>query len=200
MAKEFELKYQASPEILEEIQGNFSGFTPISMETTYFDTPDGAMKARRWTLRRRLENGTAVCSLKTPGDFIRRGEWEAEGEDILTLLPVLCQLGAPEELLSLTASGISPVCGARFTRLAARIQLEAGEVELALDQGVFLGGGRQVPFAEVEVELKEGTEEAALAFAGALAERFHLTPETRGKVERAMALGESAVDGDGFIV
>lgn len=200
MAKEFELKYQASPEILEEIQENFSGFTNISMETTYFDTPDGAMKARRWTLRRRLENGKAVCSLKTPGDFIRRGEWETEGEDIQALLPALCKLGAPEELLSLTASGISPVCGARFTRLAAQIALEAGVVELALDQGFFLGGGRQVPFAEVEVELKAGTEEAALAFARELAETFHLTPETRGKVERAMALGESAVDGDGFIV
>lgn len=200
MAKEFELKYQASPEILEKIQGKFSGFVPISMETTYYDTPDGAMKARRWTLRRRLENGRAVCSLKTPGDFIRRGEWEAEGEDILALLPALCQLGAPEELLSLTASGISPVCGARFTRLAARIQLEAGQVELALDQGVFLGGGRQVPFAEVEVELKAGAEEVALRFARELAEAFHLTPESRGKVERAMALGESAVDGDGFIV
>lgn len=188
MAKEFELKYQATPEILAEIQKEYSSFTPITMETTYFDTPDGAMKARRWTLRRRLENGKAVCSLKTPGDFIRRGEWELETGDIAAALPALCTLGAPEMLLSLTAQGIAPVCGARFTRLAALIDLPGGSVELALDQGSFLGGNREVPFAEVEVELKSGDEQVALDFAATLATQYGLKPETKGKVERAMAL------------
>lgn len=190
MAKEFELKYQATPEILAKIQEEYSNFVPIVMETTYFDTQNGAMKARRWTLRRRLENGKSLCSLKTPGDFIRRGEWETEGEDIAALIPVLCNLGAPQELLSLTAQGIAPVCGARFTRLAALISLPGGAVELALDQGAFQGGGREVAFAEVEVELKAGEEAVALAFAQDLANTYHLTPETKGKVERAMALAE----------
>lgn len=188
MGKEFELKYQASPEILEEIQKKFGTFTPITMETTYFDTPDGDMKALRWTLRRRLENGTSICSLKTPGDGLRRGEWETEGQDITAAVEVLLRLGAPESLLSYARKGLSPVCGARLVRLAQWIPVPGGTVELALDQGVFLGSSRQEPFSELEVELKSGTEEAAFAFAAQLAAEFGLQPEHRGKAERAMAL------------
>lgn len=188
MGKEFELKYQASPEILEKIQKKWGGFSPIAMETTYFDTPDGDMKALRWTLRRRLENGKSICSLKTPGDGLRRGEWEWEGADIAAAIYELCKLGAPEILLSYAEKGFAPVCGARLVRLARMTPVPGGRVELALDQGVFLGKGRQEPFSELEVELKSGTEEATLAFAAQLAAEYALQPEHRGKAERAMAL------------
>lgn len=188
MGKEFELKYQASPEILEKIQNKLGDFTPIAMETTYFDTPRGDLKALRWTLRRRLENGTAICSLKTPGDGLHRGEWAWEGEDITAAVYVLCKLGAPEILRSYAEQGFLPVCGARLVRLARLTPVPGGTVELALDQGVFLGSGRQEPFSELEVELKSGTEEAAVAFAARLAAEYALQPEHRGKAERAMAL------------
>ena len=55
MGREFELKYQATPETIAAIQAKFGEFTPISMETTYFDTEDLALRKRKWTLRRRLE-------------------------------------------------------------------------------------------------------------------------------------------------
>ena len=70
--------------------------------------------------------------------------------------------------------------------------LPLASVELALDRGVFLGGGKQQPFAEVEVELKEGSEEAAVRFAGKLARDFGLTPEHRSKIARARALADEA--------
>ena len=41
------------------------------------------------------------------------------------------------------------------------------------------------------VELKEGTDEAAIAFAKALAEEFGLVPEAKSKFARAMALAMS---------
>ena len=188
MAREFELKYQASPEILEKILKKYDDFVEISMETTYYDTPERDLKALRWTLRRRLENGRSVCSLKTPGDFIRRGEWEVEAPSLESVIGDLLALGAPEELGTYAARGLSPVCGAKFTRQAALLTLPEGTVELALDQGVFLGGGREQPFAEIEVELKSGSEEAALTFGARLAREYCLAPETKGKVERAMAL------------
>ena len=40
----------------------------------------------------------------------------------------------------------------------------------------------------VEAELKEGSEDAAAAFAIALAQEYGLRPETRSKIARAMAL------------
>lgn len=190
MAQEFELKYQASPEILEKILEKYPAQYRFTMETTYFDTPQQDLKQLRWTLRRRLENGRPVCALKTPGDFLHRGEWEVEAGEIPQALPTLCALGAPNGLLDFGKKGLFPVCGARFLRQAALLTLAGGTVELAADAGVFFADRRQQPFAEIEVELKSGAEEAALTFAAALAEEFSLIPETRGKVERAMALME----------
>ena len=59
---------------------------------------------------------------------------------------------------------------------------------LALDKGVLMGGGKEVPLCEVEVELKEGSDAAALAFAKVLAEEFGLTPEPLSKIARAQEL------------
>ena len=98
----------------------------------------------------------------------------------------LCKLGGPRELLSLT--GLQKVCAARFTRLASLLELPQCTVELALDQGVFLGGGREQPFSELEVELKQGSEEAAAAFAADLAREYGLREEPKSKVQRALAL------------
>ena len=61
-------------------------------------------------------------------------------------------------------------------------------MELALDQGYLLGGGKELPFSEVEVELKSGSEEAAVRFGQALAREMNLKPESRSKVARARAL------------
>ena len=69
------------------------------------------------------------------------------------------------------------------------VVLEDGtRVELALDAGVLTGGSHQQEFAEVEVELKEGSEESAVLFAKVLAAKFHLTPEPEAKVVRARKL------------
>ncbi len=190
MGREFELKYRADEAVIAAIGDAFGGFTAISMETTYYDTPERALSGLRWTLRRRLENGVSVCTVKTPAPGGARGEWETECADIAAAIPTLCSLGAPKELAALTAEGIVQVCGARFTRLAADIALEDCAVELALDRGVLLGGGKELPFAEVEVELKSGNEEAAVAFAEGLAARFSLVPETASKYKRALALAE----------
>jgi len=100
----------------------------------------------------------------------------------------LCQAGADWELMRITAGGLMETCGARFTRLAKQIDVPGGKVELALDQGVLIGKGKELPFWEVEVELKEGADEVASDFAKALAEEFRLTAEPKSKFVRAMAL------------
>ncbi len=191
MGREFELKYRTDQETLAAIREKFRSFTEISMETAYYDTPEGDLSRLHWTLRRRLENGRSVCTLKIPLPDGSRGEWETEHGEITGALEDLCKLGGPRELLTLTRKGLVPACAARFTRLAEELTLENARVELALDQGVLLGGGRELPFAEVEVELKEGSEAGAIAFAEALAAEFHLTPEPKSKVQRALALAET---------
>lgn len=190
MGREFELKYQATPETIAAIQAKFGEFTPISMETTYFDTEDLSLRQRRWTLRQRLENGKSVCTVKTPLPDGSRGEWETENADLSAGAKALCAMGAPKEILDYVNQGVTPFCGAKFTRLAKTIALPDGCVELALDEGVLLGGGQEKPFSEVEVELKSGGDDLAKAFAGALAKEFNLTEQPNSKLARAMALAQ----------
>ena len=188
MGREFELKYAATAADLAILKEKYPHLSPIAMETTYYDTPDGILGQMHWTLRRRMENGRSVCTLKTPTAGLGRGEWEIEYGDIADALPLLCKAGAPQELLVLTAKGVEPVCGARFTRLAGLVEAPGCTVELALDAGVLTGGGKEQSFTEVEVELKSGSEDAAIAFATLLARKMGLQPEHRSKVKRARDL------------
>ncbi|MGM9550426.1 MAG: CYTH domain-containing protein [Faecousia sp.] len=190
MGREFELKYRADSEKIAAIRAEFGDFAEIAMETAYYDAPDGALRRRKWTLRRRYENGKSVCTLKIPLPDGGRGEWETECGDIREAIPKLCKLGGPKELLTLTGNSLAETCAARFTRLAKVLILENCTVELALDQGMLLGGGKELAFAEVEVELKSGEEAAAVSFAGTLAREFGLVPEHKSKVQRAMELAQ----------
>ena len=190
MGREFELKYQATPETIAAIQAKLGEFTPISMETTYYDTEDLSLRQRKWTLRRRLENEKSVCTVKTPLPDGSRGEWETENADLAAGVRQLCAMGAPKEILDYVNLGVTPFCGAKFTRLAKTIVLPGGCVELALEEGVLLGGGQEKPFSEVEVELKSGGDDLAKAFAGALAKEFNLTEQPKSKLARAMALAQ----------
>ncbi len=188
MGRELEFKYGASPEAIGNIREKFSGFSPISMETTYYDTQDLKLSMHHWTLRRRMENGRALCTVKVPRDDGSRGEWEVESGNIMAALMDLCKMGAPWELMRCCAGGVYPLCGARFTRQAATLEIPGAVVELALDQGILTGRGREMPLCEVEVEYKSGSEAAALAFAAELAAEFGLEREPLSKFARARAL------------
>ncbi|MBE6978008.1 MAG: CYTH domain-containing protein [Ruminococcaceae bacterium] len=190
MGREFELKYAATPAIQAALRAQFGPWTEISMETTYFDTPDGALSAHRMTLRLRKENGITVCTLKTPLPDGSRGEWECPAESIDDGIRTLIALGAPKLVAGLTIQGIFPCCGAKFTRLAAQVPTADGMAELALDQGILLGGSKELPLCEVEVELKSGSEAAATALAQALAAAYSLSEEPKSKFRRAMDLAQ----------
>lgn len=197
MGVEFELKFRATPEQLDKVeQGIFGVVQVIEMETTYYDTPDGALSQRKYTLRRRMENGVSVCTLKTPEERkaegsvpyeAGRGEFEVNCDSIKDAIPELCKLSGVG-LTALTAGGVAPVCGARFTRVASTLELPECTVELALDRGVLLGGGREIPLCEMEVELKSGSREAAALYALALAQTYGMTREKHSKFRRALDL------------
>lgn len=190
MGIEFEMKFCATAQTQAALAARFPGnWQTIAMETTYYDTPDRILGQRMMTLRRRLENGESVCTVKTPESGGARGEWDCKCEDIRQALPELCKLGGPEILLSV-GDQLEVVCGARFTRQAILITTEDFTAELALDSGVLIGGGQETPLCEVELELKSGDQEALMLYARVLASRFHLTPERKSKFVRAMELAQ----------
>lgn len=191
MGIEFEVKFRTTPETLAAMEAALGGtFQTIHMETTYYDTREGGLSARWYTLRRRMENGKSVCTLKTPEKGLGRGEYEVCCPDITAAIPELCKLSKIADLPALTQDGLVAVCGAKFTRRAKTVTLPDCSVEIALDKGVLTGGTKSVPLCEVEVEQKGGSREAVLAYARALADRFALVPETGSKFRRALALAK----------
>ena len=192
MGKEFELKFLASPQVLQKILEEYGDFHGITMETHYYDTPDRKLGGLRWTLRRRLENGCSICGLKTPGKNLIRGEWEVEDEDMLSGVRKLCRMDVPEGFEEMVSGGLTEICGARFLRQAKILPTADGTAEIALDQGVFLGGGKEKAFSELEVELKTGSRAAAEALAGEIACKYGLKELQISKFERALQLSQEA--------
>lgn len=191
MAEEYERKYRADEPRQAAIARAFPGpWEEIPMATTYYDTPDGALSCRRWTLRHRMEGSRAVCTLKTPGQNQARGEWEVDCDCIDRALEPLSRAAHCPELLQLTCMGLEAVCGARFTRQAMLLVQPEFTAELALDSGVLCKGNLQCPLCEIELELKSGSREAMDAFAAEFAAQYDLVPEPRSKYARARSLDQ----------
>lgn len=196
MELEFKLAVK-SPVLLEQIlfdkviaQVRQGSYQMVNMGTVYYDTPDRRLSDLRWTLRLRQENENLVATLKTPGDGRARGEWECPAYSIQEAIPMLLEQGAPEKLTEVLADQpLEPVCVAQFTRRTADLAFADGTVcELCGDVGLLVGGGKEEPLCEIELELKSGDAEIVEAFAQELQERFGLTEELRSKFARASAL------------
>ena len=199
MGKEIEIKLAVPDEatllqILADASVGAARSAPwqrIRMETTYLDTPARELSARKWMLRRRMEDGEAVYTMKTPGNGYVRGEWASRRDALPEAVQEMIRRGAPAALAELTAGGVEPVCGVRFTRQTAELSLPGGtRCFFCADSGHFLGGARRRPFYEVELELSAGTLSGVLPFAEALKERYGLREEEKSKFLRAAELTE----------
>lgn len=190
MGIEYELKFKANMAALAAIAQAYAQYpqTHFDMETTYYDTVSGSLSARHYTLRRRMENGISVCTLKTPAAGFGRNEIELECGSIEDAIPALCASGAPEDFDKLVQDGLVAVCGAKFHRIAITLPSEDCILELALDSGTLTGGDKTIPLCEVEVELKEGDPQSADMLAQMLAVQYGLSPETHSKFRRALSL------------
>lgn len=188
MAIEFEMKYRATAEQQDAVKKAVIGdVATYRMESTYYDTPNGALSQMRCTLRRRLENDKTVYTLKMPATQ-GRAEFEVEAEALPQALAELCKLSNFAEPTLLQEGKLVAVCGAAFTRTAITTAAEGCVVEIALDSGVLTGGGKAIPLCEIEVELKSGSPEAAIAYANKLAQQYQLIPEPQSKFRRAYLL------------
>lgn len=190
MAVEYELKYRATPEILEQIQADFPGeYTVTEMTTTYYDTPGGDLAKLFWTLRHRREGDMHICTLKTPAGIDGRSEYEWNCEDIHEAIPHLCRQAGSNALAQLAERGLVETCGARFTRTARMFTAGSTATELALDRGVLVSGEKEEAFAELEVELKVGFREEADIIGLLLSQAYGLQVENKSKFLRSKELG-----------
>lgn len=197
MATETELKIEVGDlqlldciltgaEIRDAMQAAFSY---VKMQSVYYDTEDEFLAGNSVILRIRTENGRSVATVKTKGEGHSRGEWECQSETPEDAAEALIAAGAPKELRDAVKKGLTAICGADFTRIYAPLKLNDGTgCDLCGDIGVVFAEGKKEPLCELELELREGSEDAMLAFGRALTEKYHLQEGLRSKYARARAL------------
>lgn len=173
------------------------GAKMTEMDARYFDTADGALSAEKTALRLRRENEESVCCLKLRGGesaengLHAHAEYECPATCIAEGLSILPERGAPLELCSrLRGMTFVETCRITFSRYTVMLRRGGAVAELALDRGWMSAGGRGAPLCEIELEHKDGPEEAFLAMGQRLMREFRLRPQPLSKLARARALAE----------
>ena len=207
MATEIELKLSVpDPETLDRVlsdpellQYAKDDYLVRRMQSTYYDTPDGALHERKWTLRLRDEGGHPVAAFKTTNmsnesGFFTRNEWQCQVDNIRDAIPILIDQGAPRALKSLLkGKELIPSCGADFQRRSVCLYLDEGvRIEMAGDCGILFSGESKLAFCELELELLYGDVGSLPPLGQQLIAEYGLQEEHRSKYWRAHQLRENA--------
>lgn len=175
-----------------------STLEPTQMISHYYDTPDGDITARRWSLRLRQEGKSTVAALKTNAEdsgngLFARGEWQVHANDINEGVELLIEDGAPGELRDII--GGKPLveqCRVEFVRRGMVVELHNGLlVDITEDKGFLVAGDRREPLHELEVELLFGEPTGLEPFVEHLIQEHGYERERLSKYERALRLVRS---------
>jgi inorganic triphosphatase YgiF len=205
LATEIEMKLSVPSEaVLNQVledpelsQYQKDDFEVRHMHSTYYDTADGLLNLRKWTLRLRDEGGNRIAAFKTANmsddvGFFTRNEWQCAVDNIEDAIPMLIDLGAPRELKTLLKGRhLVPVCGAEFDRRAVTLYLDEGvRIEIAGDLGYLFAGEKKEPICELELELLYGDAASLPPLCSQLMAEYDVHEEKRSKYQRAKALAD----------
>lgn len=163
----------------------------VTLDNTYFDTPDLKLRARRVALRTRRAGRrilqTVKCAAESTGGLSQRPEWEQDFTGSFDFSGV----DAPKvrKLLQRSAEALQPVFTTRFRR-ETRLYTSGEDVRILvmIDSGEIIAGERREPICEVELELVAGTPQNLLELARQLAADLPLFPEDLSKAQRGFRL------------
>ncbi|HZC95419.1 MAG TPA: CHAD domain-containing protein [Bradyrhizobium sp.] len=166
--------------------------------STYFDTRKQKLRRHGLVLRVRQSNGKHIQTIKqvSAGHF-DRGEWESEIKDGR---PDLGEAdGTPLQRLASKKlrRNLRPIFKTSVRRTTVPVRTKRSEIELAVDHGEILAGGRSSRIEEVELELKSGHRRDLFLVARAVEQKLAAELYLRDKAERGYDLvdnkGERAV-------
>lgn len=192
---ETELKFALGPQAAEDLRREvFAGRETRDIRSVYYDTANWALRAQGLSLRVREADGESLQGLKG-----LNGAARLEREVSLTGggLDRDALAGTPAAEI-LAEAEAAPVFETRVRRTVSRLKAGRAEIELALDEGEFVAGGRVAPILELEMELKAGSPAALFSEAERWRARRGLSVLTRSKAERgyALAAGEGLKGGE----
>ncbi|GAB3187031.1 CYTH and CHAD domain-containing protein [Hydrogenophaga aquatica] len=172
------------------------------LTNVYFDTPQQTLRQQRCALRLRhvaqkpgaAQRGQWLQTFKTAGvsqgGLSQRGEWETavtgKALDFQALAATpLAAMGDEHSLLA----ALSPCFETRCHRTTWLVRRRDGTaMEVALDVGEIVAGGRTEPLLELELELLAGQPDALFDLAESLARNVAVLPCDISKAERGYAL------------
>ncbi len=202
---EFELKLDIPPAALAGVRAALQARAPqaLRLRAQYLDTPTQALARAGVALRLRLEGQAWVQTAKGPG----AGAVERLEHDAPVPVPAGGDVPAPDlarhdgtplgariraALQAAAAAGEPVALGAVFTTDVQRLRAEqphgAARLELALDEGRILAGGRSVPVCELEIEALQGPVAEVVRAARVWVQAHGLWLSTRSKASRGRAL------------
>lgn len=186
--EETELKFLCEPADIEAVlaaapEGEDG---TIDLAAIYFDTPDRRLRDLGAGLRIRQEPQGRRQTLKA-GKGLRRQEHEIAVDSDQPDLghgPLRDLLGDEQ------AAQLEPLFAVQVSRRLRTLVFEDAQIELALDEGEILAGGRRATLCEVELELKSGQPAALFSLARRLFEAAPLYLSFETKADQGFALVE----------
>lgn len=187
-------KLLASPLVADKIIGGSEAVHHL--ETSYYDTPSFKLMYSGIAYRVRKNGSKYEATIKTEkeahGGFSSRNEYNVDLPDGKPVLQGFKEEGFDTDLEKLIAG--EPLVKLFTVDVERKLCLlkisEATTLELAVDCGKIISGitGNECAVNETELEIKSGTKEDLLAYAGQIANLVPVTPENRSKYERGMKL------------
>ncbi len=163
--------------------------------TTYFDTPDLALKASGAALRVRADGARRIQCLKVPrsnghGGAQVHDEYESEVDgdhpEVERLNAQLAHLFTSDAV----RGTLAPVFSTEIERTTLPVRLIESDIEVALDVGEVRAGDEHQAICEAELELKSGSPARLYELALALHESLPVRIERRTKAARGYGMVE----------
>ncbi len=195
MHKEYEVKLAASKKMLERIEKipklldwNIKGGKVKCLMSHYFDTGKFDLLYNNIAYRMREEGDKKFVTLKGNGilrnSIYIRDEFEEplkNGENVADFNFVGEHF--PQILKVTKGSPLKEVLVVDNKRHILELRKDKSMIEVALDSLYFVRGKRKIAFNEIELELKEGSEEDLLECASFFRLNFHLALSGASKYE-----------------
>lgn len=183
---EIELKFLCEPADLSAVLAAAPPGDTVEKDqvSTYFDTPAGDLKAQRISLRIRESGGKRIQTLKRGAGFARdEHEQVVAGEALDLSMPALKEALSPAK-----RKALRPAFTVRIHRRQRTFDYGGAIIEMAVDQGEVLSGGRTRTVSEVELELKSGACAPMFDLARELSRTAPLYLSFDGKAAQGQAL------------
>ena len=161
--------------------------------TVYFDTCNGKLRKKGYSLRVRQIGDRFTQTVKTSGrsaGLFNREEWESP---VRRMHPELSALEKTPLARLKNFDRLEPIAQFDVDRTSWTIEIDGAAIEVVLDSGRLRAGRRKAPLHELEIELKNGDAHAIFAVAQELSHAAPMEIGVLSKEERGFLLARNAL-------